>query len=132
MADLLPVDKARSTHADQRMMVLKNKLNMARETRRVPLVCVLIGCLLSTSAAHGTRAPEPRRPSELRDGQHDFDFNIGTWKAHIRRLLDALAGSNDWVDLNGTVHVRKIWNGRAQLEDIEVDGSTWRILRTGS
>ena len=35
-----------------------------------------------------------------------------------------LTGSNDWVDLNGTVHVRKVWNGRAQLEEIEADGST--------
>jgi len=58
-----------------------------------------------------------------RDGQHDFDFNIGTWKTHIRRLLRPLTGSNDWVELNGTVHVRKVWNGRAQLEEIEADGS---------
>ncbi|WP_183573698.1 hypothetical protein HDF18_08090 [Mucilaginibacter sp. X5P1] len=59
-----------------------------------------------------------------RDGQHDFDFNIGVWKTHIRRLLHPLTGSNDWVDLNGTVHVRKVLNGRAQLEEIEADGST--------
>jgi hypothetical protein len=26
--------------------------------------------------------------------------------------------------MSGTVHVRKIWNGRAQLEEIEADGST--------
>jgi hypothetical protein len=69
-------------------------------------------------------APEQPSSSELRDGQHDFDFNMGTWKTHIRRLLHPLAGSNDWVDLNGTVHVRKVWNGRAQLEEIEADGST--------
>jgi len=58
-----------------------------------------------------------------RDGQHDFDFNIGVWKTHIRRLLHPLTGSNDWVDLNGTVYVRKVLNGRAQLEEIEADGS---------
>ena len=23
---------------------------------------------------------------QVRDGQHDFDFNLGTWKTHIRRL----------------------------------------------
>ncbi len=57
------------------------------------------------------------------DGQHDFDFNIGTWKTHIRRLLHPLTGSNKWVDLNGTVFVRKVWDGRAQLEEIEADGS---------
>jgi hypothetical protein len=38
--------------------------------------------------------------------------------------LHPLTGSNDWVDLNGTVCVLKVWNGRAQLEEIEAEGST--------
>ncbi len=59
-----------------------------------------------------------------RDGQHDFDFNIGTWKTHIRRLLHPLSGSNEWVELDGMVYVRGILNGRAQLEEIEADGAT--------
>jgi len=59
--------------------------------------------------------------SPVRDGQHDFDFNTGTWKSHMRRLLHPLAGANDWVDLNGTVHVRKVWDGRAELEELEAD-----------
>src|ERR1043165_5433742 len=63
-------------------------------------------------------------PSEGRDGQHDFDFNLGTWKTHIMRLEHPLTGSNSWVEMNGTVAVRKIWGGRAQLEEIEADGSS--------
>ena len=65
--------------------------------------------------------------SAERDGQHDFDFNIGTWKTHIRRLMHPLTGSNDWVDLNGTVYIRKVWNGRAQLEELEADGPTGHL-----
>jgi len=61
--------------------------------------------------------------TSLRDGQHDFDFNIGVWKTHIRRLLHPLTGSDEWVEMNGTVRVRKVWNGRAQLEEIEADGT---------
>ncbi len=57
-----------------------------------------------------------------RDGSHDFDFNIGVWHTHIRRVLDPLSGSSDSMELNGTVTVRKIWGGRAQLEEIEADG----------
>jgi hypothetical protein len=57
-----------------------------------------------------------------RDGQHDFDFNFGTWQTHIKRLGDPSAGSAIWVELNGTVTVRKVWNGRGQLEEIEGDG----------
>jgi hypothetical protein len=59
-----------------------------------------------------------------RDGQHDFDFNHGSWKTHIRRLLHPLTGSNTWVELNGTVVVRNVWGGRANLEEIEADGPT--------
>jgi hypothetical protein len=29
----------------------------------------------------------PSMGQELRDGEHDFDFNVGTWTTHIRRLL---------------------------------------------
>lgn len=60
-----------------------------------------------------------------RDGQHDFDFNIGTWKTHIRRL-----SNGNWTEMTGTVSVRKIWNGRANLEEIHTDvfeGLTLRL-----
>lgn len=36
-----------------------------------------------------------------RDGQKDFDFEIGTWKTHLKRLLNPLTGSNDWVEYEG-------------------------------
>jgi hypothetical protein len=66
---------------------------------------------------------EPAQPpSEARDGQHDFDFNFGTWKTHIKRILDPLSGATKSIELNGTVTVRKVWDGRAQLEEIEADG----------
>src|SRR6202047_383198 len=60
--------------------------------------------------------------SAERDGQHDFDFNIGTWQTHIKRLVHPLTGSSTWIEMNGTVVVRKVWDGRAQLEEVEADG----------
>ncbi len=57
-----------------------------------------------------------------RDGQHDFDFNFGVWRTRITRILDPLSGSTQSIELNGTVTVRKVWDGRAQLEEIEADG----------
>jgi hypothetical protein len=33
-----------------------------------------------------------------RDGQHDFDFEIGAWKTHLRRLLHPLTGSTTWLE----------------------------------
>ncbi len=57
-----------------------------------------------------------------RDGAHDFDFNIGVWHTHIRRVLDPFSATSESVELNGTVTVRKVWDGRAQMEEIEADG----------
>ena len=65
--------------------------------------------------------------STARDGQHDFDFEIGTWKTHLSRLLHPLTGSTNWVKLEGTSVVRNIWNGRANLVELEVDGPTGHI-----
>ncbi len=62
------------------------------------------------------------QPAE-RDGQHDFDFEIGTWKTHLRRLVHPLAGSTTWLEYDGTSIVRKIWNGSANLVELEADGS---------
>ena len=62
-----------------------------------------------------------------RDGQHDFDFEIGTWKTHVSRLLNPLTGSAAWIEFEGTSVVRKIWNGRANLVELEADGPTGHL-----
>jgi hypothetical protein len=105
---------------------MRKTLNLARNVKRLSLSSLLVGCLLSIPALAQAVATAPVQPpsGELRDGQHDFYFNIGTCKIHTRLLLHPLTGSNDWVDLNGMVRVRKVWNGRAQLEEIEADGTT--------
>lgn len=63
-------------------------------------------------------APAPA----VHDGQHDFDFDIGLWHTHIKRFLDPFASGSASIELDGTVTVRKVWGGKAQLEEIEVDG----------
>jgi hypothetical protein len=63
----------------------------------------------------------------MRDGSHDFDFEIGTWKTHLEVLQHPLTGSTKWVELNGISVVRKVWNGRANLVELEVDGPNGHI-----
>jgi hypothetical protein len=62
-----------------------------------------------------------------RDGQHDFDFYFGSWKAHLSRLLHPLTGSTTWVEFDGAIVTRKVWNGRANLNEFEADGPTGHI-----
>jgi hypothetical protein len=56
------------------------------------------------------------------DGARDFDWEIGTWKTDLRRLQHPLTGSREWVRYSGTSVVRKVWNGRANIVELEVDG----------
>jgi hypothetical protein len=60
-------------------------------------------------------------PAE-RNGEHDFDFEIGAWRTHLRRLLHPLTGSTTWVEYEGTTVVRRVWNGRANLIELKADG----------
>jgi hypothetical protein len=83
---------------------------------------LIVFALLAPMAIHPTAFAQPNSQGRLRDGQHDFDFNIGMWHTHITRVLDPLSGSTHSMVLDGTVTVQKIWGGRAQLEEIEADG----------
>src|SRR5215207_7592619 len=46
-----------------------------------------------------------------RDGRRDFDFEFGTWRTRLSRLLHPLTGSTTWVHYEGTSVVRKVWDG---------------------
>ena len=58
-----------------------------------------------------------------RDGRHDFDFEIGIWKTHLRRLLHPLTGSTRWVEYEGTSVVRPLWSDRANLVELVAEGA---------
>jgi hypothetical protein len=76
---------------------------------------------LHTRVADASRAGLQPAPPE-RDGQHDFDFEIGSWHTHLKRLLHPLAGSTTWVEYDGTTVVREVWNGRANLVELAAAG----------
>ena len=84
-----------------------------------------LACALSLAPpATGQQAPAA---AERRDGQHDFDFEIGVWKTHLKRLLHPLSGSNSWVELEGTTVVRKIWNGQANLAELTTGAASGHL-----
>jgi hypothetical protein len=91
-----------------------------------PLSCsVAIALLLLVNVVEAKQeAPGAvtRHAPAMRDGQHDFDFEVGSWKTTISRLQHPLSGSSTWVKYDGTTVVRKVWNGRAILLELEADG----------
>jgi hypothetical protein len=90
------------------------------------LLCSLVVALqpfqgFAQSNSNASRT-DPQQNLKERDGQHDFDFEIGTWKTQLSRLLHPLTGSTTWVKYEGTTVVRKVWNGRANLVELVADG----------
>jgi hypothetical protein len=99
----------------------------------VPFLVIKVITMAQEPPANDKKSSAPaasknhQRPLTEHDGQHDFDFEIGTWKTHLWRLVDPLTGSAKWVEYEGTSVVREIWNGRANLVELEVDGPTGHI-----
>ena len=107
------------------------------------LACASMVMLQPTHAgaqqSPGAPATGTQHTPTQRGGQHDFDFHIGTWKTHVSRLAYPLTGSTTWADYDGTTVVRKVWNGRANLVELEVDGpsghlelASWRLYNPDS
>lgn len=69
--------------------------------------------------------------SSAPDGAHDFDFNFGVWKTHIRRLQKPLTGSRTFIDYDGTSVVGKVWGGRASLLELEASGPAGHVEGVG-
>ena len=76
------------------------------------------------------QAQTTSNPANLpqRDGSHDFDFLIGNWKAHVRRLPDRLNNSNLWVEYDGISNHKKLLDSNANFEEFDVT-STDKKLR---
>jgi hypothetical protein len=101
-------------------------MNLLRRLRPYLLLSVS-GLLFYSLPASSQTAPAAAAPTPLRDGQHDFDFHLGNWKSHVTRLQHPLTGSTTWIEANGTLVARKVWDGRAQLEELELDGTSWHL-----
>jgi hypothetical protein len=105
-------------------------MSACNPVRACLLVCGLAVIMpLRVSAQQVAAAPVTgtQPAAAVRDGQHDFDFDIGTWKTHLQRRVHPLSGSTTWIELDGTTVVRKIWNGRANLAELEAATPTGRL-----
>lgn len=69
--------------------------------RRGMAAVLLSAALLPT--APGATLP----PAAARDGQRDFDFELGVWNTRVKRLAKPLSGSDVWLEYReiGRAHV---------------------------
>lgn len=74
--------------------------------------------LLLAPCGHAAAQPQARH-----DGAHDFDFLIGDWKAHLKRLPDRLVGSRRWLEYDGVSRTHKVFGSDANMEEFQVDNA---------
>lgn len=65
-----------------------------------------------------------------RSGAGDFDFFIGHWRVHHRRLNERLAACADWTEFEGSCETRKILGGLGNMDDnfLELPGDAYRAV----
>jgi len=78
-----------------------------------------LACAVPIMPSSATGAPPVI--ADQHDGSHDFDFLIGNWKAHVRRLPERLVGSQTWVEYDGISNHKKLLDSNANFEEFEVD-----------
>jgi hypothetical protein len=107
-------------------MIIFKKMRVRMKTNK-PTVVLLLA--LTTIILVSVQAQTTPNPAQLpqRDGSHDFDFLIGDWKAHVRRLPDRLNNSNGWVEYDGISNHKKILNSNSNFEEFEVTSTDKKL-----
>ena len=81
---------------------------------------------LAAPAVHA--APTAATAAGQRDGQRDFDWELGTWTTHVKVLRNPLSGeAPDWVAYEGTSIVKPLMAGRANFVELSVKGPAGTI-----
>jgi hypothetical protein len=90
------------------------------------LLALAIALTISQNPAGAQQKAQASAPA-AHDGRHDFDFEIGEWATHVKRLQHPLSGSTTWVEYDGSTSVRSVLGGRANLAELAVSGPAGRI-----
>ena len=92
-------------------------------------VALLLAPLLGLSGPPvGATQDASSRPVAARDGQHDFDWELGIWTTKVRVRRNPLSGTApDWAEYEGTSVVKPLLDGRANFVELSVGGTGGRI-----
>ena len=92
------------------------------------LAIAIASPVLPSIARQDATAPVSQAVASARNGEKDFDFEIGTWTTTVRVLRNPLSGKTpSWAEYRGTSVVRPLFQGRANFVELSVEGSAGRI-----
>jgi hypothetical protein len=87
----------------------------------VGLTAILLAAVTANLAPGSSARASQDVPARLDKGDlaglHDFDFFVGDWQAHHKRLKERLAGSDDWEEFEGWCRNRALLDGWVNADD---------------
>jgi hypothetical protein len=82
---------------------------------------LLAGGVFTAAALFGQSPVPAALMPALHDGARDFDPLLGNFTFQLHYMLHPLTSTPDWSDMTGTGSCYKVWDGRAQLDTVELD-----------
>jgi hypothetical protein len=84
------------------------------------LLIILCVSVMSTYAQNSKRKTMKQsleiKPSST-SSEHDFDFLQGKWKVHNRMLKSRLTHSDEWIEFESELHMKKTLKGLGNIEN---------------
>jgi hypothetical protein len=97
---------------------------------------VMIGLLSLSLAAPGQLTAQSHQDSgsgmsqekSTIPGLHDFDFLVGHWQVHHRKLKQRLANNHEWIEFEGTLFTQPLMGSYSNVDDtvLNVPGAPYR------
>ena len=99
--------------------------------RAAVMVWLSVGLAVSWPTRAQSSPGLREKPSQVESavpGLHDFDFLVGRWQVHHRKLKERLANNHEWIEFEGTLVSQPLMGGYANVDDdvFEVPGGTYR------
>jgi len=94
------------------------------------MLTVMIAAQATGADESALNSREPKQMKDAASGIHDFDFFVGHWRVHHRRLKERLANSHEWIKFEGTTVAQKLMQGYGNIDDnvLEFPGDTYRAV----
>jgi hypothetical protein len=88
------------------------------------ILAVVLSCI---DPAYSQEVAKPAQPTANANGLHDFDFLVGEWRVHHRRLKP---DREEWAEFEGRCSNRKLMEGSANMEEhaLNAPSGTYRAI----
>ena len=96
------------------------------------MIALLSLCLAApgqlAAQSHQDSVPGMNQTDSAVPGLHDFDFLVGQWHAHHRKLKQRLANNHEWIEFEGTLSNQPLMGSYSNVDDtvLSVPGAPYR------